>query len=71
MPKKKKSKALKRLEKAVVKQEEVSEPELQEIDREATEDKTETEEGLGIEQEEKEEAGWPVEEEKNEDEEEE
>lgn len=57
MPKKKKPKSLRKLERAVVKQEEMSEPEMEEIDREVQEKPGETEEGLGIEEEEKEEAG--------------
>lgn len=57
MPKKKKPKSLRKLERAVVKQEEMSEPEMEEIDREVQEKPEETKEGLGIEEEEKEEAG--------------
>jgi hypothetical protein len=60
MPKKKKSKSLRKLERAVVNQEKVSEAEKEELDREVQEKPDETDEGLGIEQEEKEEAGLPV-----------
>jgi TPP-dependent pyruvate/acetoin dehydrogenase alpha subunit len=60
MPKKKKSKSLKRLERAVVNQENVSEAEKEELDREVQEKPEETDEGLGIEKEEKEEAGLPT-----------
>lgn len=60
MPKKKKPKALRKLERDIVKQEELSEPEIEETEREATEPKEETEEGLGIEKEEREEGGLPV-----------
>lgn len=60
MPKKKKPKALRKLERAVVKQNEMSEPKMEEIDREVQEKPEETEDGLGIEQEEKEEAGFPL-----------
>jgi len=60
MPKKKKSKSLRKLERAVVNQENVSEAEKEELDREVQEKPDETDEGLGIEQEEKEEAGLPV-----------
>ena len=60
MPKKKKSKSLRKLERAVVNQENVSEAEKEELDREVQEKPEETDEGLGIEKEEKEEAGLPV-----------
>jgi hypothetical protein len=60
MPKKKKSKSLRKLERAVVNQEKVSEAEKEELDREVQEKPDETDEGLGIEQEEKEEAGLPT-----------
>ena len=45
MPKKKKPKALRKLERAVVKQNEMSEPKMEEIDREVQEKPEETEEG--------------------------
>lgn len=66
-----KKKILKKLEKAVVKQEEVSDSEFEELEKEVQEPDTENNEGLGIEKEEKEESGYIVEESEEKDEEDE